>query len=253
MNLRSIPILIFLFLVQITDAQIVPFGFLNKPTIKDPYWANVVLLMPMEINFNDAKGHTPSLIGPPSISSVNNPATYGTNCGQFAVNKRVEFADSDDWFLGQTYTVEFWMKPTSADLDAGIHAIFNQRDGPLSGHQWGLNGGKIFHWTNGSNTFTSATSGSPVLTAGTSYHIACVYEAAGSPYKIRVYINGILQAALTSATQPTETNYVAVLAIGGEGSYGQNFSGTLKDMRVTKGVARYNSNFTPPTTFYPTQ
>ena len=233
-------------------AQIAPFSFLNKPTISDPYFSSVVLLVPMETNFNDIKGHAVTLVNSPTISASNNPATYGSYCGSFGLQKYVYYNDSPDWILTQTHTFECWVRPTSSDLSS-IHTFILQRDGGGSGYQWGYYNGKIFHWAgSGTTVFDYNTSGTPVITANVAYHFAAVYDAASATEKIRVYINGV--KVLTSASQPTLLNYAANLALGGDNAgYGQDFYGTLKDVRITKGVARYNANFTPPTTFYPTQ
>ena len=253
MKSRWLIILFILFFVQLTNAQIAPLGFMNKPTINDPYFANVVLLMPMEINFTDVKAHAVTSSGSPAISASNIPAPYGTKCGSFGINNYVFFADSPDWVLTQTHTFECWVKPTATDLDANIHTFILQRDGPSSGYQWGYYNGKIFHWAgSGSTVFGPGTAGTPTITAGVAYHFAAVYDAASATEKIRVYINGV--KVLTLSSQPTLLNYTTALAIGGDNQgYGQSFYGTLKDVRITKGIARYNANFTPPTTFYPTQ
>lgn len=221
---------------------------IGKGGARDPYWSNVVLLMPMENNFTDAKGHSLSLNGTPVISSSGNPAPYGTNCGSFGNGNCAAFTDSDDWHLGiNNYTVEYWIRPTAADLIGdygGIHVIINQRSGDNNGKQWGLSNGKLFHWLDG---VTVVRSTGTSLVADTAYHIA--FSRVGS--FLYCFINGVLDQTIAYSYSLANTS--AVMVIGGEQiEYGQDFFGTLKDVRITKGVGRYSSNFTPPTLPYPT-
>jgi hypothetical protein len=70
----------------------------------------------------------------------------------------------------------------------------------------------------------------------------------------RLFINGVLVNTATSAQSipPSTTNFLI-------GTYpdvnglptGNNYNGYLDDFRITLGVARYTSNFTPPTLPFP--
>jgi hypothetical protein len=68
---------------------------------------------------------------------------------------------------------------------------------------------------------------------------------------IKLYVDGVL--GLTTANN--STNYtVSELSVGfdrGEGAY--PFTGYIDDFRITKGIARYTSAFTPPTVTHPEQ
>ena len=74
--------------------------------------------------------------------------------------------------------------------------------------------------------------------------------AAGfSNYK--VFVNGVQQGSTaTVSTDITSTYGVSVGATNGTPQYQLN--GYIQDLRVTKGYARYTSNFTPPTAAFPT-
>jgi hypothetical protein len=58
----------------------------------------------------------------------------------------------------------------------------------------------------------------------------------------RFFVNGLLIVQKTANENVTATN----LAVGGYYSPGYTYQGNLDDLRITKGIARYTSNFTPP-------
>lgn len=63
----------------------------------------------------------------------------------------------------------------------------------------------------------------------------------------RIFVNGILRAGpVGGVTQMS--NVEAAITIGADPSaqFGSIFNGAINDLRITKGVARYTGNFTPP-------
>jgi hypothetical protein len=42
------------------------------------------------------------------------------------------------------------------------------------------------------------------------------------------------------------------MIIGARNTSNQFFTGNIDDLRITKGIARYTANFTPPTAAHPT-
>ena len=59
----------------------------------------------------------------------------------------------------------------------------------------------------------------------------------------------------TGSTYTDTLNYIASPVRIGDGNDGvsptASFSGYIDDFRITKGIARYTSNFTPPTAPFP--
>jgi hypothetical protein len=103
---------------------------------------------------------------------------------------------------------------------------------------------------NASNKFRALvqTSGGQVVIDGTTtpststwYHIAAVRNGA----TVTLYVNGTSEATGSVSTNAlvAETNSVYV----GQYAYGFQFNGYIDDLRITKGIARYVQNFTPPT------
>ena len=108
----------------------------------------------------------------------------------------------------------------------------------------------VFAW--GSAGFSSPSAGTSALLVsnvtnsnGVWYHLAIVRNGTS----IKMYRNGTEVASATvSAAATFNWGFNGSLAGGGnwDGAQG-NWNGYLDDLRVTNGVARYTSNFTPPT------
>jgi len=134
------------------------------------------------------------------------------------------------------FTVEGWLKPavvTAADrvifdsratsADTGI-AFFIDPNGRLNSFQGTLR----------------ANSGLLLLTSNVWQHFAYV-RAAGVLY---VYIGGSLGGSVSFTTNLTSPGTVR---IGVRQDDTLPYSGYIDDLRITKDVARYTANFTPPT------
>jgi hypothetical protein len=74
-------------------------------------------------------------------------------------------------------------------------------------------------------------------------HIAAVYTGTN----IILFADGT--SVLNTAVTVTEHNLPVV--IGASLGYNLDFSGYIDDLRITKGIARYTANFTPPTEPFP--
>ena len=77
------------------------------------------------------------------------------------------------------------------------------------------------------------------------YHVAVVRN--GNTFKL--YINGISEATYTnSATIENSSTNTLALGSSVNTSAEEDFYGYIDDLRITKGIARYTSNFTPAET-----
>jgi hypothetical protein len=105
-------------------------------------------------------------------------------------------------------------------------------------------GGYLSYNANGSVPISGGTA----ISTGTWYHFAL----ARSGTSTKLFLNGTQQGS----TYSDSTNYVVGdqrprIATGGYGAGIANFDGYIDDLRITKGVARYTANFTPPTAAFP--
>jgi hypothetical protein len=86
---------------------------------------------------------------------------------------------------------------------------------------------------------------SSALSLATWYHVA----ATRSGLSFRLFVNGIQQGGTaTSVANLTSSNFF----VGRTNEANVNFfNGYIDELRITKGIARYTANFTPPTDQFP--
>jgi hypothetical protein len=64
-----------------------------------------------------------------------------------------------------------------------------------------------------------------------------------------VFVNGVLKGSATNTQNYSAQNSIMYVGSQGVSMY---LTGYIDDLRITKGVARYTQNFTPPTAPLPT-
>lgn len=139
------------------------------------------------------------------------------------------------------YTIEFWINTTSTSVwvmfnaatDTGIR-VFITSTGKIQLNE---------QVSNADNTATSTTS----INNGAWNHVA-FSRVSGQGTK--VFINGVSEDQLGAAYNFSNTS---TLYIATRSSLVLFFNGYIDDLRITKGVARYTANFTPPTAAFPDQ
>ena len=136
------------------------------------------------------------------------------------------------------FTIELWLRLNS--LSASYRALVATRpnEGSFSdGFGLGCTApGEIYMY----DSAFRATSPSGTVTTNTWYHIALVRDTGSA---LRIYSNGNLVATGTATNNYTRT----VMTIGANASSSEPLNGYIDDLRITKGIARYTANFTPPT------
>jgi hypothetical protein len=138
------------------------------------------------------------------------------------------------------FTIETWVNFTALSSNR----VLLDRWVTGNANSWQL------YWRSIGTSMTFLTGSSTVLvqdpngsniTAGTWNHIAVTR----SGIAVRLFVNGIVVATNTSSLSLSNT---LPLGVGVQTSTITNFlNGYLSDTRITKGVARYTANFTPPT------
>ena len=140
---------------------------------------------------------------------------------------------------GSSFTIEAWARPTgwSATTKEALFAFNGKSDGS-----------NVLVYT-GDGIYYGASSfpGSAPLSVNVWNHVAVTYDGTN----LRSYVDGILRT--TNAYTPSKPLEDCVFAIAAEfdsanaGTPGNYFNGYIQDVRVSTGLVRYTSNFTPPT------
>jgi len=104
---------------------------------------------------------------------------------------------------------------------------------------WQEVGGIVYFGDSGANPIQISSSELPLSDW---FHVAISFDAT----TYRIFIGGVQKGITTTLLS---NNVLGSISIGARGS--SVLTGYLDDFRITKGVARYTSNFTPPTAPFP--
>lgn len=206
----------------------------------DPNFADVVLLLPMNgLNgsavFTDISSNSLPItrFGDAQISTAQ--SRWGGASGFFDGTGDYLQATVPGGLGAGDFTIEFWSYPLSTNK-----TFFNNRTS-------GTAGDGIDILADGRVT----TAMSIIIFNGTTIntnqwsHVALVRSGS----TITRYINGVADGSGSNSGNFNGTSF----NIGGNPHPGGNtgyFNGYIDDFRVTRGVARYTSNFTPPTSAF---
>ena len=144
----------------------------------------------------------------------------------------------------ESWTIEGWIYPTAV---SSTYRTIYANGFPVQIFQ---TGGSVEIYISSTNSYDYIVNGltgpASSVSANTWTHFAVVKN--GNVYT--VYVNGVGGSTVTSSTAVAYTSTVnAVIGDAPFGSY--PYVGYIDDLRITKGYARYTSNFTPPTAAFP--
>lgn len=196
--------------------------------------------------FTDESGKVWTANGNAQIDTAQ--SVFGGASGLFdGTGDYLSCPDSNDFYLNADFTVDFRVRFNSI---AATMYLFTQKVNTTNGLQcyWYQPSATLyFQFTDaGVDTVIAANAWSP--SANTWYHVACVRT--GNDYKF--FIDGT-QIGTTVTDSSAITNYAASFLIGGDVSGILYLNGWMDEFRVSKGIARWTSNFTPPTSEYAPQ
>lgn len=219
-------------------------------TSKTPiaYGTETVLLLRM-----DNPGTTTFTDSSPSNHTITaNGNTIGTTTAKFGSGGAafdgsgdyLSVPDSDDFYLDGDFTIDGWLRFNNA---SGIEAIYSH----------GTGGGGVGF---GIDHRQSTNEMQLVIDAGTVMVFKRPYTVTNGVYShfalVRqgnnwyMFKDGV-QCGSTLSQAHTMTNYTGNIGIGVRIDLGGDYlNGQIDELRVSKGIARWTSNFTPPTQEY---
>jgi hypothetical protein len=173
---------------------------------------------------------------------------FGTGALEFDGNgDYLEYGNSTGFQFGTSaLTIEGWMyfRTITSGLLSGILTTGGGTEGGIACYisaSSGSSGTFRLYGPSVSGTITTSVS------ANTWYHLAIV-RSNNTWY---MFINGNSAGTMTD-TASCNTSASMLFYVGGYPG-GAFLNGFIDDLRVTKGVARYTANFTPPTNAFPNQ
>jgi hypothetical protein len=139
-----------------------------------------------------------------------------------------------------SFTFEAWIYPT--DLSQNFHAIL----GKYGNWYWGVYGGAssgLVRMLGGGGSIV-ATSAAGAVVVNQWQHLAITRD---NNNVTRIFVDGVQSGSNGSSTENfSNTTDLSVGSYQGTGD-GYDWRGYLDDIRMTRGLARYTANFTPPT------
>jgi len=176
-----------------------------------------------------------------ALRCYGNASTDSTTV-KFAGTKSLAFDGTGDDIrfdaisLDNDFTLEYWLKLSTYNADYGI---FGDTGASNAQQRINHNGsfGKIMLYY---GSYVHATTDCFTQSEAEDWmHIA--YSRQNGSFTL--YVNGILKDTVSN----TQVFNVDIIGAGGYNNGSNHFSGYIQDFRITKGLARYTSNFTPPT------
>lgn len=193
--------------------------------------------------FTDVQGlHTVTANGNAQVSTAQ--SVFGGASALFdGTGDYLSLANSTDWNLGAAgsgdFTIDFRLRFATV-ATCGLVSAANS--GNITG--WNISYSNTSHAIILQNN-DDATAGSASWTpsSGTWYHVAII-RVSGT---ITVYIDG---TSIGTITDQSLNNNGNALTIGAWADASSSLNGYVDEFRISKGVARWTANFTPPAAAY---
>lgn len=215
----------------------------------DLYFLQTSLLLHMD-GANGSTTFTDSSLNTVSIT-VNGNTQISTAQSKFGGASAV-FDGTGDFLITPTnslfsfntndFTIEMWVYSTGGTSYRTLAATRPNSGG--YGDAWSLGIGpsnELYFYSNG----FIANSATGLVLLNTWHHVAITRSGTS----VRMFLDGVSVATGTNSQSFTQR----ILAIGALQNGAEAFTGYIDDLRITKGAARYTSNFTPPTSAFPEQ
>jgi hypothetical protein len=213
----------------------------------DPYFSDVSLLLKMDTDFSDSSGfaHIPTIVGDATVSSAD--SKYGGASGYFdGTGDYVTFpTDTSLQFGSGDFTVEFWTKNLGKiRVGPGIFSNYSSYAGGGNSNGLALIAGHDSF--NASNYLFICGTIVAVLNVAVKYNTWDHFAITRQANTIKIFINGSEVYSGTHSGTVDGQGSSWFLGLNDNDPTFAAYNGYIDDFRVTKGVARYTGNFTPP-------
>lgn len=188
------------------------------------------------------------------VGIITSLKALGNSSAEFKDSTRLTLTSSTDWFFTTTdFTIDFWSyfyTTTNSNIFVGQYADASNFWYVKKESSSGANANKLsMRFVIGNSTksdYTMTTTWNCLTNQF--YHFAFIRSATVGT----IYIDGTSQTlSSTTAFGTNDVGYISSsnLTIGQQNS-GSLLNGVMDNIRVSKGIARWTSNFTPPTESY---
>ena len=176
-------------------------------------------------------------------SKFGGSSMYFDGTGDYLISNS---ATTDLYAFGSgDFTIEMWVRFPS--ITSGVYTLYDSRPSGSQGAYASIaldqSTAKIYYYVSSATRITATNT----VSTNTWYHVALARFGTST----KLFINGT-QEGSTYTDSTTYLNPAARPVIGASGSSlgSEALNGYIDDLRVTKGIARYVQNFTPPTTAF---
>ncbi|MCP4252632.1 MAG: hypothetical protein GY775_04330 [Candidatus Scalindua sp.] len=219
-----------------------------------------VLLLHMDGNvqsFADSSvsGHNVTAVGDATQTNSSVMTGFGNSSYFDGNGDYLAIPDSDDWDFGSgDFTIDTWVNFTNTSTN---HAIASHW-GDIGQYGWLLfwnfnSDNKLWfeYSTNGSSSGIGFANVDWVADANTWYHLVVTRDSSSD---IRFFVNGVqqgvTQSVISTIYNPSQPLRIGIYFTLGGDTQDSSFLGYIDELRISKGVARWTSNFTPPNSPY---
>jgi len=196
-----------------------------------------------------AKGHTVTAVADAQVDTAQK--VFGSASAKFdGTGDYLSVADSVDWYMGTgKFTIDFRLRFSSVLSSIYLFAQTETPGQDTAFCVWNTGGTDNLRFGIKDNSPTNSVDlrGDFVAAINTWYHIAVIRGWGGVTNNWAITLNGT--AVVTEMEADDWPNFAAALTIGGRAD-DACLGGWIEEFRVSKGIARWTANFTPPTIPY---
>jgi hypothetical protein len=215
----------------------------------DPYFSNVSLLLPFDgangsTTFTDKSNNELAVTATSGVEISTSQSRFGGSSAFFPSGGTplLSLAPTPVLEFSGDFTIEMDVRPGStADMIIGSSSsdgntqIFRLNEGGSGTLSFFLNGTAVF----------SATAAGIVVDAW--QHLAIARSGSST----RMFVDGVQVGSTNTSWSGTfRMDKIGLLWFSGS-PFSNRYTGFIDNLRITKGIARYTANFTPPTAPFP--